>query len=86
MAGSWKFAKERLATQGSPNSRKVWGLSFSDNSKSNFTLVSKIIRSLSEKGILFPEPLASMPLKEEEGEVVTSHRANDDFALSTRAL
>lgn len=86
MVGACKSAKERLATQGNLDSRKVWGLSFFDNSNFISTLVLKIIRSLYEKEILFLETLASLHLEEEEGEVVISHRVNDDSTPSMGAL
>lgn len=70
-----KSASEELPTQGNPDYGIVCGLSSSDNS-SDFTSMSKLLRSLYDEGILFPKPLASLPL--EEKEIFISSRENDD--------
>lgn len=73
MLGVRKSTSKELPTQGSMDLGRVRDLSSSNNSSS--TSVLKIMRPFYDERILFFDPLASLPLKEEE--VFTSFEAID---------
>lgn len=76
------FSNEGVVVQGSPDSPRVRELSFSNSSSFDSTSISEIMRPPYEERIIFPNPIAWLPLKEEkEGEAVMSF----DFANSIGA-